>query len=83
MIRCSILDRRPGGRSAMLAHPRLTERGMRHNFDLIQTIDQWMALEKIAQYQDRLKSESDICERKLLEGLITLEKIKLGQRSIR
>jgi hypothetical protein len=56
---------------------------MGHKFDLVQTIDQWIAIEKIAEYQNKLKSESDICERKLLEGLITLEKIKLGQRSIR
>jgi len=56
---------------------------MGQKFDLVQTTDQWIALENIARYQNQLKSESDICERKLLEGLITLEKIKLGQRSIR
>jgi hypothetical protein len=61
----------------------MMERGMGHEFDLVQTTDQWIALENIARYQRQLESESDICERKLLEGLITLEKIKLGQRSIR
>jgi len=56
---------------------------MGHKFDLVQTTDQWIALENIARYQRQLKSESDICERKLLEGLITLEKLKLGRTSIR
>lgn len=40
-------------------------------------MDRWIATQNIARYQDKLKLESDICERKLLEGLIAIEKMKL------
>ena len=39
-----------------------------------------IAVQNIARFQERLKTETDICERKMLEGLIVLERIKFEQR---
>jgi len=47
--------------------------------DQRQVMDQWIAPENIARYQNKLKLESDTCERMLLRGLIAIEKVKLGQ----
>ena len=45
-----------------------------------EVLDQWIATENIARYQDKLKFESDTCERKFLEGLIAVEKARLSQK---
>ena len=37
----------------------------------------WIAEENIARFQEQLKSETDICQRKLLEGLLVLERERL------
>ena len=37
----------------------------------------WVTEENIARFQEQLKSETDICQRKLLEGLLVLEREKL------
>lgn len=37
----------------------------------------WVATENILRYQEQLKSETDTCQRKLLEGLIAIERGKL------
>lgn len=45
--------------------------------------DQWIASENIARFRERLKTETDICERKMLEGLIVLEKLRAEQGLVR
>ncbi len=42
-----------------------------------QSSEQWVAEENIAKFQERLNSETDTCQRKLLEGLLVLEREKL------
>lgn len=37
----------------------------------------WVITENIARFQEQLKSEPDICQRKLLEGLLVLERERL------
>jgi hypothetical protein len=37
----------------------------------------WVVSENIARFQHLLKTETDICQRKLLEGLLVLEGEKL------
>ena len=37
----------------------------------------WMATENIFRFEQQLKNETDTCQRKLLEGLIVLEREKL------
>ena len=37
----------------------------------------WVTTENIARFQEQLKSETDTCQRKLLEGLLVLEREKL------
>jgi hypothetical protein len=37
----------------------------------------WAVTENIARFQLQLKSETDICQRKLLEGLLVLERERL------
>ena len=37
----------------------------------------WMATENVARFQALMDTETDTCQRKLLEGLIVLEKEKL------
>ena len=39
--------------------------------------DQWVTEENIARFERQLKSETDTCQRKLLEGLLVLERQKL------
>jgi hypothetical protein len=39
--------------------------------------DQWVTAENIAKFEQQLKSETDTCQRKLLEGLLVLEREKL------
>jgi hypothetical protein len=39
--------------------------------------DQWVTVENIAKFEQQLKPESDTCQRKLLEGLLVLEREKL------
>jgi hypothetical protein len=43
----------------------------------------WIAEENIARFQEQLKSETDICQRKLLEGLLVIEREKLRMTSSR
>ena len=38
---------------------------------------QWIAEENITRFEQQLKTEKDTCQRKLLEGLIVLEREKL------
>jgi hypothetical protein len=42
-----------------------------------QTVEQWVAVQNIAKFQEQLKAETDTCQRKLLEGLLVLEREKL------
>jgi hypothetical protein len=43
-----------------------------------QQIDyQWVTVENIAKFERQIKSETDTCQRKLLEGLLVLEREKL------
>lgn len=42
----------------------------------------WIATENIARFQLKLSTETDICERKFLEGLIALERAKLAEKSL-
>ena len=37
----------------------------------------WVTTENIARFQEQLKSETDTCRRKLLEGLLVLERERL------
>ena len=37
----------------------------------------WVATENIARFEQQLKNETDTCQRKLLEGLLVLEREKL------
>ena len=37
----------------------------------------WLATENITRFEQQLKTETDTCQRKLLEGLIVLEQVKL------
>ena len=37
----------------------------------------WMATENVARFQALMDTETDTCQRKLLEGLIVLEREKL------
>ncbi len=37
----------------------------------------WAITENIARFQEQLKSETDVCQRRLLEGLLVLEREKL------
>ena len=37
----------------------------------------WMATENVARFQALMDTETDTCQRKLLDGLIVLEKEKL------
>jgi hypothetical protein len=37
----------------------------------------WVTTENIARFQEQLKSETDTCQRKLLEGLLVLERERL------
>lgn len=37
----------------------------------------WVVTENIARFQAQLKTETDTCQRKLLEGLLVLEREKL------
>jgi hypothetical protein len=37
----------------------------------------WVITENIARFQEQLKSEADTCRRKLLEGLLVLERERL------
>jgi hypothetical protein len=37
----------------------------------------WIATENIARFEQQLKAETDTCQRKLLEGLLVLEREKL------
>ena len=39
--------------------------------------EQWVAVQNIAKFQERLKSETDTCQRKLLGSLLVLEREKL------
>jgi hypothetical protein len=39
--------------------------------------DQWVAVENIARFEHQLEAETDTCQRKLLEGLLVLEREKL------
>ena len=43
--------------------------------------DHWVITENIARFQAKLKSETDTCQRKLLEGLLVLEREKLKATS--
>ena len=38
----------------------------------------WIARENIGRFEEKLKREADTCERKLLEGLIAIERAKLN-----
>ena len=42
-----------------------------------QHYDQWVTVENIAKFQQQLKFETDTCQRKLLEGLLVLERERL------
>jgi hypothetical protein len=42
-----------------------------------QSSEQWVAKENITKFEERLRSETDTCQRKLLEGLLVLEREKL------
>jgi hypothetical protein len=42
-----------------------------------QLYDQWVTVENIAKFEQQIKSETDTCQRKLLEGLLVLERGKL------
>ncbi len=42
-----------------------------------QIYDQWVTVENIAKFEQQIKSETDTCQRKLLEGLLVLEREKL------
>ena len=37
----------------------------------------WAVSQNISNFENKLKAETDFCERKLLKGLIVLEKVKL------
>lgn len=37
----------------------------------------WVTTQNIARVQEQLKTETDICQRKFLEGLLVLEREKL------
>jgi hypothetical protein len=39
--------------------------------------DQWVTVENIAKFEQQIKSKTDTCQRKLLEGLLVLEREKL------
>lgn len=52
---------------------------MGQKFGQREVTDRWIATENIARYQDKLNLESDICERKLLERLIAIEKAKFSK----
>jgi len=39
--------------------------------------DQWVTQENIVRFERQLNSETDTCQRKLLEGLLVLERQKL------
>jgi hypothetical protein len=41
----------------------------------------WVTTENIARFQEQLKSETDTCQQKLLEGLLVLEREKLRMMS--
>lgn len=38
----------------------------------------WIATKNIVRFEQQLKNETDTCQRKLLEGLIVLEREKLN-----
>ena len=42
-----------------------------------QICDQWVTQENITRFERQMKSETDTCQRKLLEGLLVLEREKL------
>ena len=42
-----------------------------------QIYDQWVTVGNIARFEQQIKSETDTCQRKLLEGLLVLEREKL------
>ena len=42
-----------------------------------QIYDQWVTEENIVRFERQLNSETDTCQRKLLEGLLVLERLKL------
>jgi len=42
-----------------------------------QIYDQWVTQENIVRFERQLNSETDTCQRKLLEGLLVLERQKL------
>jgi hypothetical protein len=42
-----------------------------------QIYTQWLAVENIAKFEQQLRAESDTCQRKLLEGLLVLERERL------
>ena len=37
----------------------------------------WVTTQNIARFQEQLKTETDICQRKFLEGLLVLERERL------
>lgn len=39
--------------------------------------DQWLMTENIARFERLLKTETDACQRKMLEGLLAMERLKL------
>ena len=41
----------------------------------------WVTTQNIARFQEQLKSETDTCQRKLLEGLLVLERERLRAMS--
>ena len=42
-----------------------------------QIYNQWLAVETIAKFEQQLRTETDTCQRKLLQGLLVLEREKL------
>ena len=42
-----------------------------------QIYDQWVTQENIIRFERQLNFETDTCQRKLLEGLLVLERLKL------
>jgi len=41
----------------------------------------WVVTENIARFEDKLKRETDTCQRKLLEGLLVVERERLRAMS--
>ncbi len=50
---------------------------MAQSIDTQRSQQLWAITGNISNFQNKLKTETDTCERKLLEGLIVLEKAKL------